>query len=392
MNGNRMVSLVATTAMAAVVFVLAGCGGDAASEGDGDGTYQWGINAELSGPLAFYGESLQAGVEAYVDQVNADGGIDGNQIELTSLDNAGDASRSATNATQLATSEQVNAMFGFVLSANCAAATPVVERHQVPLACLSVAEQSEYVYSLGPNNTRAAGALLAAAKEVTGKENPRTALMHLNTLTVLAMVKEIEGQVSESGVDLVEVQDLDIAATDVTPQVAKVVAARPDVIVVSNFGPGFLAILKAVRSSGVNVPVIWVDGTGNLTSLEETDDENVYAFTTYQLVDPETAEGVAAEYVEAVESSLDAVNAVTLNAGYTVMGYMTARAFGEALKSCGYPCSGEDLKNELDSLEVDFDGLVEGFSYANDHYPYPDWHLFRIRGTTYEPVATFESQ
>ncbi|UMG91306.1 ABC transporter substrate-binding protein [Nocardioides sp. TF02-7] len=352
-----------------------------------------GVNAELSGPLAFYGESLQQGVQAYVDTVNDDGGIDGHPIELTSLDNAGDAARSATNATQLATSEGVNAMFGFVLSANCSSATPVVERHRVPLACLSVAEPNDYVYSLGPNNTSAAGALLEAAKELSGTDTPSTALVHLNTLTVLAMVDEIEAQAGDAGVDLTTVQELDIAATDVSAQVAKVVQADPDVVIVSNFGPGFLSVLEGLRSSRLDVPVIWVDGTGNLTSLQESDDDNVYAFTTYELVDPESAEGAAAEYVEAVEPLLEATDAVTLNAGYTVMGYLTARAFGEALASCGHPCSGEDLKTELDAQEVDFDGLVDGFAYSEDgHYPYPDWHLFKVVGTEYEQVASFESQ
>lgn len=392
MNRNRSTSLIATAAAAVMTLLLAGCGGGADSS-DSEGSYQWGVNAELSGPLAFYGESLQAGVQAYVDQVNEDGGIDGHKISLTSLDNAGDASRSATNATQLATSKKVNAMFGFVLSANCAAATPVIERHKVPLACLSVAEQSDYVYSLGPNSTTAAGALLSATKEVTGKDNPKAALLHLNTLTVAELAKQTKAQASDAGVDLVEVQEIDVAATDTSAQVSKVVAAKPEVIVVSHFGPGFLSILKAVRAAGLDVPVVWMDGTGNLTTLEESTDDNVYAFAVYDLIDPESAEGAAAEFVEAVEPTLEVADALNLNAGYRVMGYMTARAYGEALAACGYPCSGEDLKKELDSQEVDFEGLVDGFSYDNElHYPYPDWHLFKIEGTSYEPVTTFEAQ
>lgn len=395
MKRTRVTSLGYLSASLVLAAALAGCGGDndnPGSGGDGD-AYQWGINAELSGTVSYYGETLETGVRAYVDQVNADGGINGHEIELTSLDNAADSSRSATNATQLATAEGVNAMFGFVLSANCSAATPVVERTRVPLACLSVAEPNEYVYGLGPNSTRMAGALLQAAKEVTGKDNPRAALVHLNTLTVLALADAVKEQAEDEGVELVTSQELDLAATDVTPQVAQVVASEPDVLVVSNFGPGFLSVLKAVRSAGLDVPVVWADGTGNLTSLAESTDENVYAMTAYELVDPETAEGAAADFVDAVGSELDAVDALNLNAGYSVMGYVTARAFGQALEACGYPCSGEELKGELDSQEFDLAGLVSEFSYENDrHYPYPDWYLYKVSGVDYEPVASFESQ
>ncbi|WP_370615342.1 ABC transporter substrate-binding protein [Mumia sp. Pv 4-285] len=390
MHVTRAKVVLTSLALAAAVAACGGGGGDSA-EGDADGPYKWGINAELSGPVSFYGESLQAGVKAYVDQANADGGVDGHEIEVTALDNAGDSSRSATNATQLATSDQVNAMFGFVLSANCSAATPVVERYKVPLACLSVAEPNDYVYNLGPNSTRMAGALLGASKEVSGKENPKAALVHLNTLTVLALADAVKEKAGDAGVDLVTSQELDLAATDVSPQVAKVVAAKPDVVIVSNFGPGFLAVLKAVRAAGLDVPVVWADGTGNLTSLEESTDENVYAMSAYELVDPDNATGAAADYIEAISPTLDEVNAVTLNAGYTAMGYITANAYGQGLAKCGYPCSGEDLGKVLDTEEFDLEGLVSGFSYEDGHYPYPDWYLYKVVGPSYEKVGTYEA-
>ncbi|SKB06192.1 ABC transporter substrate-binding protein [Aeromicrobium choanae] len=373
----------------ALAATAAACGGgdDAAA---GDDKHAWGINAELSGNVAFYGESLQAGVKAYVDQVNKDGGIDGHEIDLTSVDNAGDSSRSATNATQLITSDEVSAMFGFVLSANCSAATPVVERYTVPLACLSVAESSDYVYNLGPNSARMGGALLEAAKEVSGKDAPKAALVHLNTLTVLALAEAIKEQADGAGVDLVTSQELDLAATDVSPQVAKVVASKPDVVIVSNFGPGFLAVLKAVRSAGLDVPVVWADGTGNLTSLEESTDENVYAMTAYELVDPDNATGVAVDYIDAISPTLKEVNAVTLNAGYTAMAYITANAFGQATKECGHPCSGKDLAKVLSTETFDMEGLVSDFSYEGDHYPFSDWYLYQVTGPKYEKVSSFD--
>lgn len=77
-----------------------------------DDAYRWGINAKLSGPLALYGETIRDRVKACVEDVNANGGINGHKIKLTVLNNPADAARATTNAAQLSTSSKVNAMFG----------------------------------------------------------------------------------------------------------------------------------------------------------------------------------------------------------------------------------------------------------------------------------------
>ncbi|MET0736597.1 MAG: ABC transporter substrate-binding protein [Microbacterium sp.] len=394
MKRSRLTAVAAAIASLSVVVVLSGCGGaspEPAESGSANtDPYQWGINAELSGNVSFYGKSLEAGIQAYVDEVNADGGIDGHPIELTALDNAGDAARSTTNATQLATADGVTAMFGFVLSANCSAATPIVERNKVPLACLSVAEPNDYVFSLGPNSTLMGGALLEATKTVTGEDEPKVALLHVNTLTVTALAEAIQEQAADAGVDLVESQEVDLAATDSSAQIAKIVASQPDAVIISNFGPGFLAGLKGLRAAGLDVPVVWADGTGNLSSLAESTDENVYAMTAYQLVQADASSGAEGAYLEAVGPTLDPVDALTLNTGYTAMAYMTARAFGDATRECGYPCTGEQLQEILSTFSTDMESMVADFSYDNDrHYPYSNWYLYHVVGTEYDEVEMF---
>ena len=112
------------------VLVAAACAGDDDSSsgggggsggGSAEGTYTFGINAELSGPID--GSAMVRGVNAYVEHVNANGGIDGHTIEVVELDNAGDQSRAAANTTQLVTADEVTAIFGHLLSANCTAST-----------------------------------------------------------------------------------------------------------------------------------------------------------------------------------------------------------------------------------------------------------------------------
>ncbi|MEN3357169.1 MAG: branched-chain amino acid transport system substrate-binding protein [Mycobacteriales bacterium] len=86
--------------LVAVASLLAACGSskssagsDASSGGGNAEPYVWGINAELSGPVSCYGDRIAKGVEAYVSQVNAKGGINGRQVKLVKLDNAASESR-----------------------------------------------------------------------------------------------------------------------------------------------------------------------------------------------------------------------------------------------------------------------------------------------------------
>ena len=90
---KRLTKILAASALFAGL--LAGCsgGGGNTSEGgstsDGD-TIKIGANFELSGTVASYGESNLKGVELAVEEINANGGIDGKQIELIKIDNKSD--------------------------------------------------------------------------------------------------------------------------------------------------------------------------------------------------------------------------------------------------------------------------------------------------------------
>ncbi|MEU5879174.1 ABC transporter substrate-binding protein [Spirillospora sp. NPDC047279] len=371
--------------------LLAGCGG---GSGGASGTeYNWGINAELSGATSAYGKTLQQGIQAYVDEVNAAGGINGHKIKLTALDNGGEQSRAAANTTQLATARQVNAIFGNVLSANCSAAQPIAVRNKVPLACISVAEPNPYVFSIGPDNARAAQPLFDAAKKVTGKSNPKTAFVYLNTLTDLALAKKVKAQAAGAGIDLAVSEEVDLMSADYSSQTAKVVAAKPDVVLISHTGPGLLSVLKGVRAAGIDAPLVWLDGTANLASLSSSTDKNLYAMTVYSLVEPGATQEGAKAYTDAVKSKIkDPTTLMGLNDGEAVMGYLSARAFGEAMKACGHPCSGEKLKGQLEKLQTSIPGIVDAFGYtAGDHYPFKNWYLYNVVGSKATLTQTLDA-
>ena len=77
---------VAAIAAIALSLSLAACGGGGgASNSD---VIRIGVNYELSGQVATYGDASVKGIEMAIEEINAAGGIDGKQIEVIKIGRA----------------------------------------------------------------------------------------------------------------------------------------------------------------------------------------------------------------------------------------------------------------------------------------------------------------
>jgi ABC-type branched-subunit amino acid transport system substrate-binding protein len=86
----------------------------------------------LSGPAAGLGLQLRAGASAYLDKVNASGGVHGRRVELVSVDDAYDPQQSAAATRALIEQDKVFALFGYVGTPTSAAAVPIAAKAGVP--------------------------------------------------------------------------------------------------------------------------------------------------------------------------------------------------------------------------------------------------------------------
>ncbi len=95
---KRVLSLVLTFSMAAAL--LAGCGSSASTTASSDSsaadgaTFKIGVIGPLTGGGAAYGQAVAWSAQIAVDEINANGGINGYQVELKSEDDELDATKS----------------------------------------------------------------------------------------------------------------------------------------------------------------------------------------------------------------------------------------------------------------------------------------------------------
>ena len=126
----KMLKKAASLALAsAMVFSLAACGsnGGGSDEGNADATtFKIGGIGPTTGNNAIYGTAVQNGIQLAVDEINADGGINGYQIEYQFEDDQSDSEKSV-NAYNTLKDWGMQMLVGTVTSTPCVA---VVEETQ----------------------------------------------------------------------------------------------------------------------------------------------------------------------------------------------------------------------------------------------------------------------
>ena len=123
-----------------VIGSFTACGGSK-DTGDGDAAaakeVKIGINYELTGAVATYGEASVDGIMMAFDEINAAGGINGMKIVPVKVDNKSDAAEATTLATKLMTQEGVVACLGPATSGNFMATIPVAMGSKIPVISAS---------------------------------------------------------------------------------------------------------------------------------------------------------------------------------------------------------------------------------------------------------------
>src|SRR5437879_13429391 len=86
----------------------------AAESGVTKGRSVRGQSVALSGPASQLGIQMRNGVSAYLDYVNAQGGVHGRKIELITLDDGYEPARTVPNTKKLIDEHKVFALIGYV--------------------------------------------------------------------------------------------------------------------------------------------------------------------------------------------------------------------------------------------------------------------------------------
>lgn len=91
-----------------------------------------GQSAAITGPAEQLGNGMKAGLTACFESVNAQGGINGRKIKLTTLDDGYEPERAIANTLSLVEKDKVFLLIGEVGTPTANAVLPIVEKEKIP--------------------------------------------------------------------------------------------------------------------------------------------------------------------------------------------------------------------------------------------------------------------
>ena len=106
---------------------------DAASDTADAEPYRIALMAPMTGNNAQYGITYQTACEIYIEQCNAEGGINGHPVELVVYDDKGDAKEALNVANLIASDPTILAVIGSQASSPSLAAAPVFQEAGIPM-------------------------------------------------------------------------------------------------------------------------------------------------------------------------------------------------------------------------------------------------------------------
>jgi len=349
-------------------------------------TLRVGINYELSGGVATYGQGSVDGFEMAIEKVNAAGGVNGKTIEIVKYDNRSDHAEATTLANRLFSQDKVLAAVGPATSGAFKATIPVANNNKTPVIsgsataddvtgqfqfnadgspvldssgkpvglndyafriCFSDSFQGTAMASFAANNL---GAKSAAIITDTSSDYAKgLARNFINTFTA-------------GGGTIVAEEGFVGGDTDFNAIITKLTALSFDVIFVPGYYNEAGLIIKAARAQGIDVPILGADGFDspelvNLAGAEALND--IYFSNHYSSL---STEPVVTTFISEFKTKFgrdpDAFNAL----GYD-LGMFVADALSRATAE-----TGEAVRDALAST-VNFAGVTGTFSVDNMHNP-----------------------
>ena len=256
---KKLVAVLVTLAMA-VSFILPAMAED---------TIKIGGIACLTGPAAMYGVGVKNGVDLYVSELNAAGGIGGKQVEVLWEDDEASADKAANAYNKLVQNDGVCAILGPVVSSATDAAADLAASDGIPL--ITASATAYYITTDRPNVFRTCfldpfqGKVMAAftAQELKAT---KVAAMYKNGDEYSVGLKDaIVTEAKALGLEVVAEEASADKDVDYKTQLTNIKDSGAEAIFLAYYGDVASLILTQANELGMDVVFTGGDGISNIT-------------------------------------------------------------------------------------------------------------------------------
>lgn len=251
----------------AAATALTACGGNGGNADDSK--FVVGVIADRTGLMSGHGQSIEMGAKLATTQINASGGINGKPLEVVVLDGQSDPAATGERARELIQRSGAKLLLGTGTSAATLAAIQPATEAKVPFIYALDGEiktcapgnpgaLNPYVFASGFSERMAVAPLLSFLAEHVGKPPAQTSVFliggdYVYPRTTNAYAKQVATRL---GMRVIGDEYSDTATADYTPLIRKILAARPDVLIVTNPGASGVTFMRQAQQFGLSAKML----------------------------------------------------------------------------------------------------------------------------------------
>lgn len=226
----------------------------------------------VTGPAAKLGGPEKNTAQMIVEQINAAGGVNGRKIELIVEDDEGVEEKTVTALQKLINLDNVAAVIGPTRSGNAIAAASICEEAGVPLiSCAATLVQLfpgnditqpmyKFVFKTPQNDSDCA---IRIFEDCKNKGFSRIAIITGTTAFGAAGRDELLKKASEYGITIIADETYPQDASDLTPQLTKIKATKPQALINWSIVPAQGLIAGQVKQLDMKLQLYQSHGFGN---------------------------------------------------------------------------------------------------------------------------------
>jgi len=259
-----------------------------------------GFNVPLTGFAAADGQSALHGAELAVEQVNANGGVNGNMLELVVYDDQASPKEAAPLAIKMITQDDVVAGVSGSYSGATRAAATIFSENSVPYISAyaihpDITRAGDYVFRtsfMGEVQGRAGAKLIG---EMLGKK--RVTMITLNNDFGISLANGFKEKAGDFGIEIISEYEYSIKDREFGAIVSKIKSENPDAIYASGYFFTAGPLVRQLRAAGINQPVVGQEGYDSQKFIEIAGDASEGVMITTSL-DRDSSNPVTQSFIE----------------------------------------------------------------------------------------------
>ena len=324
-----------------------------------------GQSAAFSGPAAQLGTEMNIGTKAYLDHINAQGGVHGRKIELKTRDDRYEANLCLENTKKFIQEDNVFALISYVGTPTTAAAMPVISEAKVPLvgpftgAELLRAPVNRYIFNVRASYYDETEQIV---EQLVSTGNKKLAVFYQDDSYGQAGLKGVEIAMAKRSMKIVALGKVERNTVKVQEAVKSISASQPDGVVMISAYTSIAEFVREMKKAGSNAQFHNVSFVGSKALADTLKDEG-YGVAISQVVPFPWNRSVLV--VREYQDILSKAGRKDFNFS-SLEGFIVAKVMVESLKRAGKDLTREKLVAALESMNnVDLGDFMVSFSPTN---------------------------